>query len=119
WNTRVLGFYYLSLMMLAAVGLGLLPRLLERVRARRWVGGHTLVATVFLQVCLVTQPQFSRWPVLHSVLDETKSIGWTSEVNPDRWRPNVDVGLGLAALVGVAELASMAAARRRRVAWAA
>jgi hypothetical protein len=102
WNTRILPFYYLCALMLAATALGLLPLLLRRVKPRRWVGGIALVATVGLQACLGLEPQ----PFEHD-------INWARP----QWAAYVYVGIGLVVLIAAAELLAMPIRLRRRLSW--
>jgi hypothetical protein len=121
WNTRVLGFYYLGLGLLGAIGLGLLPRLLGATRARRRFLVMAAGLLLGLQVCLVVAPEWL--PVVGEIGCDSQGVCTAERArevwDPDRWRPYVVVGLVAVALAAAAELAGSSPRRRRAGSWGA
>jgi hypothetical protein len=105
WNTRILPIYYLSLLLLAAVGIGLLPKVLANVRLRRWMGGLAALVTVTLQLHLVHQ-------LPTTLFGHTEAIRWDA-----RWAPYFYVGLAFVTLVAMAEIVDAGTTIRRWVGW--
>lgn len=103
WNTRLLPFYYLSLLFLAAIGLGRLPEALRRRRPRRVIGLLAGGLTLGLQLALATEPR--------------SAPGFDSLTWGDRWHPFVVVGALATLAAGAAEVIDTPPDRRRRVAW--
>lgn len=104
WNTRVLPFWYLSLLMLAALALALLPQMLGRPRLRRGVGWAALGSAFLLQLGLVFEPRS---------LPHFEVMTWG-----DRWEAYVFVAIAVVTLVAAAELVDTPAPTRRRIGWA-